>query len=65
MEKLTNGGDCSHNLSQLQLVKDHHFTIGIKIDHEDAHLFIGKQVGNMLGENEPHISNPLKILFYM
>ncbi len=62
MEKLTDGGDCSHNLSQLQLVKDRRFTSGIETDHEDAHLLLGKQAGKKLGESEPHLGTPFTIL---
>ncbi len=65
MEKLTDGGDCSHNLSQLQLVKDRRFTSGIETDHEDAHLLLGKQAGKKLGESEPHLGAPFTILFCM
>jgi hypothetical protein len=65
MEKLTDGGDCSDNLSQLQLVKDRRFTSGIETDHEDAHLLLGKQAGKKLGESEPHLGTPFTILFCM
>ncbi len=58
MEKLTDGGDCSHNLSQLQLVKYRRFTSGIETDHEDAHLLLSKQAGKKLGESEPHLGTP-------
>ncbi len=40
---LTDGGNRSYNLSQLQLIQDRRFTSSIKTDHENAHLLLGKQ----------------------
>ncbi len=57
---LTDGGNRSYNLSQLQLIQDRRFTSSIKTDHENAHLLLGKQAWKKFGESKPHLGSPLR-----
>ena len=53
-EDLTDGRNGSDDLTKLQLVEDGCFPCSIEADHEDAHLPLGKQALEELGEREAH-----------
>jgi len=54
-EGLTDGGDGSDDLAELELVEDGGLTGGIKPDHEDPHLLLGEEAAEQLPEREPHL----------
>ena len=61
-EGLTDGGDGSDDLAELELVEDGGLTGGIKPDHEDPHLLLGEEAAEELREGEPHVATTVKVI---
>ena len=45
---LTNGGNGGDDFSKLELVEDGGLTSSIETNHENTHLFLGKQLAEQL-----------------
>ena len=46
----TNGRDCCHDLTKLELVQNGSLTSRIETHHQDTHLFLGKEPAEKFGE---------------
>jgi hypothetical protein len=54
--RLTDGRNGGDDLPKLQLVKDGRLTGSIETNHKNAHLLLGEEPLEQLGEREPHRS---------
>ncbi len=54
--RLTDGRNSGDDLPKLQLVKDGRLTGSIETNHKNAHLLLGEEPLEQLGEREPHRS---------
>jgi hypothetical protein len=59
--RLTDGRNGGDDLPKLQLIKNGRLTGSIETNHKNAHLLLGEEPLEQLGEREPHRSrkNPL------
>lgn len=55
LHQRTDGWDCGHNFTELELVENGSLTSGIETNHEDAHLLLAKKAFKETSENVSHV----------